>query len=118
MIEEKVKFEGQKIELQNMTLVIPPLNFAILRKQEGLKKLKTVMNGFKNAQKDGDFELAEETLLEAAELIWMAAKRNYPDLTLEQIEEGLDFSNAVKIIPALMIQNPTTELRAFVEKNG
>jgi hypothetical protein len=117
MIEEKVKFEGQKVELQNMTLIIPPLNFAALRKQGGLKKIKAVIKGFQEAQK-GDFDLNENTLLEAAELVFLAARRNYPDITLDQIEEGLDFSNAVKIIPALMVQNPVENLKGFAEKNG
>jgi hypothetical protein len=107
-IEEKVRFEGTKIELQNMKLIIPPLNFAVLRKQGGLKKLQNIQKGFSEA---GDsLDISDEIFDDTIDLVWLAARRNYPELTKEQVEEGLDFNNVSKILPILINQNPINEI--------
>jgi hypothetical protein len=107
-IDERVRFEGVKVELQNMKLTIPPLNFAVLRKQGGLKKLQNIQKGFLEA---GDsLNIPDEVFDDAIDLVWMAAKRNHPDLTKEQVEEGLDFNNIAKVLPILVNQNPVNEI--------
>jgi hypothetical protein len=104
-IIEKVKFEGKKVDLQNMSLIIPPLNFAVMRKQNGLKKLQNIMKAFSNFDENA-LDIPDEVFDDATDLVWLAAVRNYPELTREQVEEGLDFGNIAKILPILIVQNP------------
>ena len=105
--------EGTLIKLQNMELTLPPLNFKALRKQDGLKKMKLVMNAFKNFDAE-TLEISDEVFEATVDLVWMAAIRNHPDVTKEEIEEGLDFGIMKDVLPILMVQNPVDHL----PKNG
>lgn len=104
-IVEKVKFAGTEVELQNMKLVLPLLNFAAYRKGGAMKKLNMVFEGVKRADATGIFDLTDEELDAAVDLVYMSAVRNYPDITKEQIMEGLDIENLSKILPVLVTTN-------------
>ena len=111
-VVENVKFSGVEVELQNMSLIIAPLNFKAMR-EGAFKKLSVVINAFEAmdvARVSGDvanaFNLPEEAIDAAVDLIWMAASRNYPDISKDQIAEGLDMDNIQKIMPILFTKNP------------
>jgi ethanolamine ammonia-lyase large subunit len=46
----------------------------------------------------------------------MAISRNHPEVTAEEVKEGLDFSNCQPLIGLLIVQNPTEEIRLLMEK--
>jgi hypothetical protein len=102
-----VEFEGSEFKLSNKrTLIIPPVSFGDLRKNGGLKKFQEVEKRFKEMAETREFsQLTEDDLGNISSLIWMAAKRNYPDITQDEIEESIDLGKAQKIIPGLLIQN-------------
>ena len=113
---ENVKFRGSEVELQNMTLVIPPLNFKAFREHGALKKLQVVIDGMKKLQVTQAFDLPDAVLDAAVELTFLAAKRNYPDISKEQIEEGLDFDNIGDVIPKLVTKNNTHLIKQFADQ--
>lgn len=115
-VVHNVKFDGETVELQNMTLVLPPLNFAAFRKHGALKKLQLVIDGMKKLEGGETVDLPDEVLEAAVDLVWLSAQRNYPELKKDEVEEGLDFDNLPKIIPALITRN-NYKLAAQVGKN-
>jgi len=109
-VKETVKFPGVEVQLQNMVLEIPTMNFRLMRREGALVKLQILVNEFDSMGEkvtDGHSQLMSDAALDAAvDLVWMAAHRNYPDLSKEQIEEGLDMDNIKDIIPILISRNP------------
>lgn len=114
-VAEKVKYEGIEVQLQNMTLILPPLNFKAFR-NGALKKLQLVIDGIKRLEDGNEVNIPEDVLEAAIELTWMAAARNYPEITKEQIEEGLDFDSLTKVIPVLITRNNLVSVQEFAAK--
>lgn len=111
MASDKPKFGGTTINLQTGPIIIPSLNFGTLRKNGALKKLDNVFQAFKGLE-NGDSLLIDDNILEEAiDLVFMAAERNYPNITRESIEDGLDFDSFMKIIPLLLTQNSVPALQ-------
>ena len=115
---ENVKFAGEVVELQNMTLVLPLLNFGAFRNHGALKKLQTVIDGMKQLESGDTVELSDEVLDAAVDLVYLSAVRNYPEITKEQIMEGLDFDTLGKIIPLLLTKNKLDTVKQASSKNS
>lgn len=114
----EVKYAGTKITFQNMELVLPPLNFYAYRVKGALKKLGIIFDGLKRAEKEGALDLTDEEMDAAIEVIYLSAIRNYPEITKEDIMEGLDFESLGKILPCLVTQNPLTKAKELTTKNA
>ena len=85
--------EGVQISLGGKEYIVPALNFRQLRElKEPMSKLNATANGIPD---DVAFD-AGLSIIEAA------IKRNYPDITREQVEEMIDLSNFKIILPAIM----------------
>lgn len=110
-IVEKVKFAGTEVELQNMTIIMPTLNFQSFREKGAMKKLNKVVKALGRMEQTQEFDLTDEELDTAVELVWMAAQRNYPEISKEQIAEGLDFDVLGKVMPVLISKNPLGKVR-------
>lgn len=82
-------FPGIKVKLRNSELVIPALSLGQLR------------SGALDLMKKHDEVVASGDLFAAmtirGQIIAIAASRNYPDVTEEQILDGLDLSNTTEI---------------------
>lgn len=111
--KEPVKFAGQVVELQNMKVIMPPLNFVAFRRKGAAKKLDQIIQSTQNISADGGFDIPDEVFDNVVELTHMAISRNYPDITLDEIEEGLDFDNMQGIIQKLMVQSNLAKLEKF-----
>ena len=83
------KFKGIPFILGDKTLVVPPLNFRSL--EELQDRLATFEAGV-------DKE-ARATIVDAA---WHALRRNYPDITKDEIVDGLDIGNMQELMEAVM----------------
>jgi hypothetical protein len=109
-ISQPPKYEGATVKLQDLTLIIPPLNFRLLRREGCAEKLQKVTDYFNAVTKQSDDQvkvsIPDEIMDLIAELVWKAAKRNYPELTLETIEENLDYNNCSRAVGILAYQNP------------
>ncbi len=88
--------DGREITLGGKVYVLPPLNFAALRRLA--PKIQEVGGAFLSGNLFVDMEKA----LVVSELVHAALKRNYPEITLEEVEEAVDFDNIKDIFPALM----------------
>lgn len=80
--------EGKTIRMGGKDWIVPPLNFRAL----------------KRFQKEiGSLNLAELAQSEKVEEIVLAAlNRNYPELTLDQLQDMLDMGNVVEVTMAVM----------------
>lgn len=116
-IERKVKFVGTTVELQTMTIVVPTLNFIAYRDHQALEKLNMVIDELKATEATGNLNLSREAIDNAIELVWLSAVRNYPDITIDDIAEGLDIDNIGQILPKLVSKNSVDAVKEETEKN-
>ncbi len=114
-IQQPPKYEGVTVKLQGLTLIIPPLNFRLLRREKCAEKLQKVMDYFtevaEKPEKQARIAIPDEIMELIAELVYKAAQRNYPEITWDKIEEALDYNNAPKAVGILAYQNPLNEIK-------
>lgn len=88
MVEE-VKHDGRKVRIGGRDYIIPALSFRLLRVLEA--DLKLVGGGPETP----------ETRAAALRVITACIRRNYPDVTEEQMEDELDLRNVMQVIEAI-----------------
>lgn len=84
--------EGTRITIGGEEYVIPALSFGQIKKL--LPKIQILQSVAGS--------LTEEQMNAVAEVVQTALSRNYPDMTIEKVEDILDLSNAPKIIKAIL----------------
>lgn len=83
------KFKGIKLTLGGRDLVVPPLNFRSLQQlQERLAKFSGGVD--------------PESLDIVVDSTWEALKRNYPELTRDEVIDFLDLENMMAVMEAVM----------------
>ncbi len=82
--------DGVTVIIAEKEYVIPPLNFAGTRKYIAASKR---LSGIADP---------EEQMSIMAEMVWLALKRNYPQLSVEDVEDILDFTNVQTIMDAIV----------------
>jgi hypothetical protein len=89
--------EGVEIKLGDKTYVVPALNFKLL------KKHKADIEVITSATPDAglDTEIADRVV----KVVHAALTRNYPNITLDEIEDGLDLRNNRNVMGALLGQS-------------
>jgi hypothetical protein len=91
--------DGAKIRMGGEDWVVPPLNLRAVRLHEQMiKDIQTVGSQFEGLPKIAAVALA-------------ALQRNYPELTLEQVEDLLDMGNALSVFRAIIGQSGFEEAR-------
>lgn len=84
--------DGTKIKLGGKDYNVPPLNFKRLRQlNEEINLLSSVNGSPTNEQMDAMIKVVHSAL-----------ERNYPNITLEDVEDKLDLANAGTVIRAIM----------------
>ncbi len=88
------RFEGVKVRLGDRDYIIPPLNLgSIKRLREDINVLSAVRVG----------EMMTDEQIDSAVRIFHAAlSRNYPDITIEEVEEAVDLGNIATVTKAMM----------------
>ena len=79
--------EGPEIKLGHKSYIIAPLNFATLKKVTPLLSSFTALGKAPTTQDYDNIVM----------VIWLALKRNYPNLKLSEVEQNLDLSNINQI---------------------
>ncbi|TDR82206.1 hypothetical protein [Paludibacterium purpuratum] len=85
--------EGVKLKLGGKDLIVPSLSF---------KQIKVLLP---TVQKIGGKGVSAENMDDIALVVHTALSRNYPDMTVEEVEEALDMNNGMKAILAVMGQS-------------
>ncbi len=95
--------EGTKIKLGEKEYIVPALSFGQLKRlAPDLAKLAEFK--LKDAEMPGS-----DTLGAVVNLIHTAIKRNYPEATVEDVEDGLDMRNMKEVVLAIMGQSGLTQ---------
>lgn len=85
---------GVEIKLSGEAYTLPPLNLTNVRKHEDF--FKRVTRG------EIRLDASSDDMLTLGSIVFFALKRNYPDITQEQVEDGIDLNNMVKVFAAVM----------------
>lgn len=89
--------EGVDIKLGDKSYIVPPLNFRLLKKHKGDIDAITAA-----APGTGlDTTIADRVVA----VVHAALSRNYPALTIEEVEDGLDLRNSKDVMGALLGQS-------------
>jgi hypothetical protein len=83
------KFKGIKLTLGGKDLVVPPLNFRSLQQLQD--RLATFSGG-----------VDPESINLVVDATHEALKRNYPDMTRDDVIDGLDLENMLGVMEAVM----------------
>lgn len=87
--------EGTSIKIGETIYVIPPMNLRLLKKYGGeLAKMSSL--------KDTDNQTKFDAMAAVVPIVHECVKRNYPDVTLEMMEDMIDLANFRPIIEAIM----------------
>jgi len=82
--------EGIAVKIADKEYIIPPLNFAGTRKYiAAAKKLPGITD-------------PEEQMSLMAEMVWLALRRNYPQMSIDDVEDIVDFTNVQTIMDAIV----------------
>lgn len=102
MSDQQPKIDGVPIKLSGVTYVVPPLNFKLLKRHKA--DIDAITAGAAAAG-----GLDTETADRMVAVVHAALSRNYPDITIETVEDGLDLRNSAPIIRALLGQSGFVE---------
>lgn len=86
---------GTNIKIGGKNYLVPPMNFAALKKHKPF--IMRTMKGVADASQMGDEDF--EVMFD---LVYMAVKRNYPEITEEELSQHLDMGNIQTAMVALM----------------
>lgn len=81
--------KGKEIELGGKTYIVPPLNLA------AVEHFQDRLAGFTGG-------IDATSVLLVAEVTHSALKRNYPEITLEEVKDVLDLGNMVEVFQAVL----------------
>src|SRR5579872_3979865 len=84
---DPVKYEGQQVKLGGKDYIVPPLNFRPLRTD---KDLIALISEFQALTLDQMKRLDLAGTVKYSPIVFIALKRNYPDLELESFLDGID----------------------------
>jgi hypothetical protein len=86
---DTLKFKGREIELAGVKYQCPPLSPYAYAKYGASKKIQKIREEIEKMQGSQNFaELSEESFTNIIELTTLALKRNYPDITEDDVGEG------------------------------
>lgn len=117
------KFKGVDIYLAGEKFILPALSPYAYAKADAGAKIKVIQKGIEQLQQTQDFGgLSPEVFMNLVELTWLALKRNYPDITMDEVGEGLsDGMTAVGLLQYLISQDEEVQQkikdRVELEKN-
>jgi len=104
----KVEFPGVPVELGSKKLIMPPLNF------RQLKELKPELAAINNLAKMEGLEIPDDAREALVKVVHAALSRNYPQLSPEEVEDGLDMYNmqtTMKAVAGVSGLERTTEIK-------
>jgi hypothetical protein len=88
----EIKFDGVAMKLGGKEIVVPPLSLKLIRKYQ--EELKNIGN-FSGVPGPEQIDLISKVILDAIQ-------RNYPDFTMDELEEVIDVKNMRTLFQAIM----------------
>lgn len=88
---------GAVVKMGGVEYTVPPLNFRSVRKLQAAGDLDRFEKGISFG-----IQIRPEDLDALLRIVLEALKRNYPDMTIERLEELLDFGNALDVVRAIL----------------
>lgn len=89
-----VKYQGTAITIGEREYIVPPLNFRQLEDfHDDLEKMRAIKDG-------GTDSFA--SIASTVPIVHAAIRRNYPDLTIDELRDSLDLHNYREVIAAVM----------------
>ena len=98
-------FEGTEIKMGAKIYVLPTLGGKAYRVGKAFEKLKKVEEVMSEQQKTQTIHMDSETIGIMYELVHMALQRNYSEITVDEVEDGLDLDGVMKCFPLLVSQD-------------
>lgn len=96
----QVNVPGIVKQLGAKRYIVPALNL------KSLKVNKALLGEFAELEgKAPTIEVMSDVLDSAAKIIHLALQRNYPDMTLEEVEDAIDLDNYKQVIEVIMGQS-------------
>jgi hypothetical protein len=89
--------DGPKIMLGGVERVFAPLNFKALRRVGPRMGVLTALT-----KKEAGLVVPEEAQDLVLEIVLSSLRRNYPEVSQDEVEEHLDFRNVGEIMTAIM----------------
>jgi hypothetical protein len=86
---------GASIELGGTTYTVPPLNFRQLR------DLEQDLLALGSVTAPGNLSISAVDVGRIVKVVHAALSRNYPDITIEEVEELVDLGNAKSLMAAV-----------------
>jgi hypothetical protein len=86
MTQQPLKIRGTWIDLSGKRYLLPPMTLGTMRFHG---------EAIERARKGDLPELEHMDII--VDIIWRTLKRNYPDITVDEVAEGLDVANALEI---------------------
>jgi len=107
-----VKVKGIEIELNDQKYILPPLPIKAFSKGDASAKLKKINDDMRNINDDGLGAITAESWGNLVELVVTALRRNYPDITAEEVENGFEDVTALMGV----MQNLVSQSAEFKDK--
>lgn len=85
-------FDGVKVTMGGREFILPPLTLKALRKMGPKIKLLGTMTDVPT----------EEQIAAMVEVVHAGLVRNYPDITVDELEDLIDLGNLREVFPAVM----------------
>lgn len=102
----EVRFDGVEMRLGNKAYIVPPLS---------LKKVRALQPRIEKLDISAMGALSPEALETVVEMAHAALARNYPEITLAEVEELLDLGNIGEVMKVILGQNKFTEKKTETE---
>lgn|SRR5574344_543836 len=122
------KVKGVTIELNGTEFILPPLPVKAFSKFDAIDKINAIQADFDKMKNGGSIgALSKETIINLVSLVGMALRRNYEEITDDEVEDGLsDITSLFNMFQYLISQNADVKkqmeearknaLREFVTK--
>ncbi|MDP9267258.1 MAG: hypothetical protein M3P27_02900 [Acidobacteriota bacterium] len=93
---EQAKYEGEKVFMDGRDWVVPSL---------GVYDFKQNYSNLVDYEKSINVENAGDKIFEVAPILYLAFKRNYPEITLEKFIDMVDLAAFQKIYQAVLARS-------------
>jgi hypothetical protein len=116
-----VKNEGQEVTIGGKTYILPDLGYGAYEDHDAFAKIINIGLALEKQQSDPlNNPIPKAVFTDIRELIHLALKRNYPDLTLEELKEALGLGSALMAVTKLIQREMEVNelLAAELEKNA
>lgn len=103
------KVNGITIKLYDKDYVLPPLPVKAFSKGDASEKLKAIQDELTSAN-GGIAGITQDSVQNVISLVTIALQRNYPDITEEEVEDGLyDIVDLLQSVQYLISQNKSVQ---------